>query len=135
MPPLGRPLSPTDKGRLEKMFEPWHSRSDSENTTFNNAMFLKWYNRLLDATQRLCVPQELLNLNTRNIAFGLNHHHTFVWPRHVKTEYFHSWMFSFYLDEEAFDKEVMSWPGVKHNPCKSGMHYLLPSGAIEEEGT
>jgi hypothetical protein len=40
-PPSGRPLSPTDKGLLENMFEPWHSRSNSENTMFNNAVFLK----------------------------------------------------------------------------------------------
>jgi hypothetical protein len=134
MPPSGRLLSPADKGRLEKMFEPWHSRSDSENTTFNNATFSKWYNRLLDATQRLCIPQEFLNLNTWNIAFNMNHHHTFVWPRHAKREDFHSRMLSFYLDEEAFDKEVMSWPGVKCNPCKSGMHYLLPVEILKKKG-
>jgi hypothetical protein len=134
MPPSGIPLSPVDKGLLAKMFEPWHSRSDSENTMFNNAMFLKWYNQLLDATQRLCIPHELLNLNMRNIAFGLNLHHTFVWPRHVKVEDFHSRMLSFYLDEEAFDKEVMSWPGVKCNPHKSGMHYLLPVELLKKKG-
>jgi hypothetical protein len=55
-PPAGRPLSPVDKGRLKNMFEPWHSRSNSENTSFNNTVFSKWYNRLLDATQRLCIP-------------------------------------------------------------------------------
>jgi hypothetical protein len=55
-PPSGRPLSPTDKGRLENMFETWHSRSDSENTKFNNATLLKWYNQLLDKTKRLCIP-------------------------------------------------------------------------------
>jgi hypothetical protein len=78
MPPSGRPLSPADKGRLENMFEPLHSRSDSKNTTFNNETFLKWYNRLLDATHRLCIPQEFLNLNTWNITFSMNCHHTFV---------------------------------------------------------
>jgi len=50
----------------------------------------------------------------------------FVWPKHVSREYFHTRMLLFYLDEEAFDKEVMSWLGVKHSPCKSGMHYILP---------
>jgi hypothetical protein len=75
-PPTGRQLAPADKGCLAKMFEPWHSRSDSENMEFNNVTFLKWYNQLIDATQWLCIPQELLNLNTRNIAFGLNHHYT-----------------------------------------------------------
>jgi hypothetical protein len=29
------------------------------------------------------------------------------------------------LNEEAFDKEVMSWPRVKHGPHKSRMHYIL----------
>jgi hypothetical protein len=43
-------------------------------------------------------------------------------------------MLSFYLDEEAFDKEVMSWPGVKHNPHKSGMHYLLPAELLKKKG-
>jgi hypothetical protein len=61
-----------DKGHLAKMFEPWHSRADSENTTFNNTTFSKWYNMIIDATQRLCIPQEILNYNTRNIAFNMN---------------------------------------------------------------
>jgi hypothetical protein len=38
----------------------------------------------------------------------MNCHHTFVWPRHANREYFHSWMLPFYLDEEAFNKEVTS---------------------------
>lgn len=71
-PPAGRPLALADKGRMAKMFEPWHSRVDSENTTFNNSTFSKWYNALIDATQRLRIPQELLNCNTRNIAFSMN---------------------------------------------------------------
>jgi hypothetical protein len=125
-PPMGRASTLPDKGRMAKMFEPWQSRSDSENAAFNTATFSKWYNGLIDATQRLCIPQELLNCNTRNISFSMNRHHTFVWPRHVSKEDFHSRMLPFYLDEEAFDKEVMSWPGVKHNPHKSGMHYILP---------
>ena len=29
MPPIGRPLWLVDKGLLEKMFKPWHSRLDS----------------------------------------------------------------------------------------------------------
>jgi hypothetical protein len=58
----------------------------------------------------------------------------FVWPRHVNREDFHSRMLSFYLDEEAFDKEVMSWPGVKRNPCKSGMHYILPVELLKKKG-
>jgi hypothetical protein len=52
-PPTGRQLSPADKGCLEKMFDPWNSRSDSENTTFNNMTFSRWYNRLIETTQRL----------------------------------------------------------------------------------
>jgi hypothetical protein len=58
----------------------------------------------------LYIPQEFLNLNTQNIAFSMNLHHTFVWPRHSMLEYFNTHMLPFYLDEEAFDKEVMSWP-------------------------
>jgi hypothetical protein len=34
-------------------------------------------------------------------------------------------MLLFYLDEEAFDKEVMSWLGVKHGQHKLGMHYIF----------
>jgi hypothetical protein len=58
----------------------------------------------------------------------------FVWLRYANREEFHSWMLSFYLDEEAFDKEVMSWPGVKCNPCKSGMHYVFPSELLKKKG-
>jgi hypothetical protein len=130
----GRQLSPADKGLLAKMFEPWHSRSDSENMEFNNATFLKWYNQLIDATQWLHIPQELLNLNTQNITFGINHHYTFVWSEACKPEDFHTRSLPFYLDEEAFDKEVMSWVGVKRNPRKSGMHYLLPPELLKKKG-
>jgi hypothetical protein len=31
---------------MAKMFEPWQSRPDSENTTFNATTFAKWYNGL-----------------------------------------------------------------------------------------
>jgi hypothetical protein len=82
----------------------------------------------------LCILQELLNLNTWKIALSMNHDHTFVWPRHAKREDFNTLMLPFYLDEEAFDKEVMSWPGVKHNPHKSGMHYLLPTELLKKRG-
>jgi hypothetical protein len=133
-PPTRRPFAPTDKGCLEKMFEPWQSRSDLENTAFNNTMFSKWYNRLIDATQRLRILQELLNCNTWNITFNMNFHHTFAWPRYANREDFHSRMFPLYFYEEAFDKEVMSWPGVKHNPCKSGMYYVLPVKMLKKKG-
>jgi hypothetical protein len=116
------------------MFEPWHSRSNIENTSFNNTSFSKWYNRLLDTTQRLRIPQEFLNCNMRNIAFSMNHHHTFIWPRYSNREDFHSCMLPFYLDEEAFDKEVMSWPGVKCNPRKSGMHYPMLAELMKKRG-
>jgi hypothetical protein len=49
--PTGRQFSPADKGRLAKMFEPWNTRSDSENMEFNNAAFLKWYNHINNITQ------------------------------------------------------------------------------------
>jgi hypothetical protein len=42
-------------------------------------------------------------------------------------------MLPFYLDEEAFDKEVMSWPGVKHGQRKSGMHYILPLELLKKK--
>jgi hypothetical protein len=112
-PPTGRPLALEDKGSLVNMFEPWHSRVDSEKTTFNNTTFSKWYNGLIDATQRLRISQEFLNCNTRNIAFSMNQQHMFVWPRHANMLDFHSRMLLLYLDEEAFEKEVMSWPRVK----------------------
>jgi hypothetical protein len=71
---------------------------------FNNTTFLKWYNQLIDETQWLRIPQELLIQNIRNIAFALNCHYTFVWSRHAKPEDFHMRPLPFYLDEEAFDK-------------------------------
>jgi len=43
-------------------------------------------------------------------------------------------MMFFYLDEEAFDKEVMLCPGVKHNPCKLGMIYVLPIDILKKKG-
>jgi len=42
-------------------------------------------------------------------------------------------MFPFYLDEEAFDKKVMSWLGVKRGPRKSGMHYILPVELLKKK--
>jgi hypothetical protein len=42
-------------------------------------------------------------------------------------------MLPFYLDEEAFDKEVMSWPGVKHGQRKSGMHYIFPAELLKKK--
>jgi hypothetical protein len=40
----------------------------------------------------------------------------------------------FYLDEEAFNKEVMSWPRFKHNPHKLGMNYFLPAELLKKIG-
>jgi hypothetical protein len=40
----------------------------------------------------------------------------------------------FYLDEKSFDNEVLSWVGVKCNPHKSGMHYLLPPEILKKKG-
>jgi hypothetical protein len=133
-PPARRPLALADKGRLAKMFEPWNSRADLENTTFNNMTLSNWYNKLIDAMQRLHIPQELLNCNTKNIAFSMNPHHTFVWPRHANREDFHSRMMSFYLDEKAFDKEVMSWLRVKCNLHKSRIHYIFPIELLKKKG-
>jgi hypothetical protein len=89
MPLSGRPLALADKGHLENMFEPWHSRADSKNTTFKNTVFSKWYNRLIETMQRLCIPHELLKCNMRNIAFRMNRHHMFVWLRYANMEDFH----------------------------------------------
>jgi len=55
-PLVGRQPTIPYKGCMEKMFEPWQSRPDSENTTLNNAAFSKWYNGMIDATQRLRIP-------------------------------------------------------------------------------
>jgi hypothetical protein len=49
-PPIGRMSALPEKGCMAKMFEPWKSRSDSENESFNTATFSKWYNDLIDAT-------------------------------------------------------------------------------------
>jgi hypothetical protein len=106
---MGRQLSPADKCLLANIFEPWHARFDLENIEFNNAVFLKWYNQLIDATQRICIPRELLNLHTRNILFALNRNYTFVWPRHVNPSNFHTRPLPFYMDEEILDKEILSW--------------------------
>jgi len=59
---------------------------------------------------------------------------TFVWPSYANIEKFHSCMFPFYLDKEAFDKEVMSWLGVKCNPCNSRMHYLFLAELQKKRG-
>jgi hypothetical protein len=130
---MGRNSVIPDKGHMARMFEPWQSRPDSKNTAFNAATFTKWYNSLIDATQRLRIPQDLINCNTRNISFSMNQHHTFFWPRHVSREDFHTRMLSFYLDEEAFEKEFMSWLGVKQNQRKLGMHYILPMELLNKK--
>jgi hypothetical protein len=83
-PPMRRQLEPVDKGCLTNIFEPWHAREDSKNMEFNNVAFLKWYNHLIDSTQRMRIPHEILNFHTRNISFSLNRHYTFVFPRHAK---------------------------------------------------
>jgi hypothetical protein len=49
-PTMGRQPTIPDKGRIVKMFEPWQSRPDSKNTTFNNTTFAKWYNSLIYET-------------------------------------------------------------------------------------
>jgi hypothetical protein len=132
-PPTGRASMLLDKGRMAKMFEPWQSRSYSKKANFNITVFSKWYNGLIEATQRLRILQALLNCIMRNISFSMNRHHTFLWPRHVSKEYFNLKMLSLYLDEEAFDKEVMSWPRVKCNPRKSGMHYIIPDALLKKK--
>jgi len=48
-------------------------------------------------------------------------------------ENFHTRMLSFYLDEEAFEREFMSWIGIKCNPCKLGMHYTLPVELLKKK--
>jgi hypothetical protein len=119
---------------LAELFEPWHSREDLENITLNNTKLSKWYNRLIDTTQKLCILQELLNCNTQNIAFTMNWHHTFMWLRYANMEDIHSRMLLFYLDEEGFEKEVMSWPRVKHNLWKLGMHSVFHIELLKKKG-
>jgi hypothetical protein len=48
-------------------------------------------------------------------------------------EYLYTRILSFYLDEEAFEKEVMSWLGVKRNPCKSRMHYIMATKLLRKK--
>jgi hypothetical protein len=57
-----------------------------------------------------------------------------MWPIYANKEDFHLRMLSFYLDEEAFDKKAMSWPGVKHNLRKLGMHYVFPVEMLKKRG-
>jgi hypothetical protein len=80
------------------------------------------------------MPQELLNLNTLNIYFGLNLHNTLIWLRNTNPKDFQLRFLPLYLDEETFDKELMSWIGIKHNPCKSRMKYLLPADILKKKG-
>jgi hypothetical protein len=101
---------------------------------FNNVTFMKWYNQLINATQGFCIPQDILNLNKRNITFGINHHYTFFWMRHANLKDFHTRMLPFYLEKESFEKKVMSWNNVKHNPRKLGMHYLFPAELLKKKG-
>jgi hypothetical protein len=97
-------------------------------------VFSKWYNGLIETTQRLCIPHELLNCNIRNITFIMNWHHMFVWLRHANREDFHSRMLSFHLDEEAFDKEVTSWTRFKCNPRNLRMDYVFPVDFLKNKG-
>jgi hypothetical protein len=52
--------------------------------------------------------------------------------RHVSREYFNTRILSFYLDKEAFDKEFMSWPGVKCSQRKLRMNYILPAELLKK---
>jgi hypothetical protein len=79
-------------------------------------------------TARVVEPQHLEYL------FHLNLHNTLVWSRHMKLEYFHSRLLPFYINEETFDKEFVSWTSVKCNPRKSSMHYLLPPELLKKKG-
>jgi len=56
--PVGRKLSVASGGRLAMRFEPWKSRADSSNISFNNAAFEQWYNDLINATHRR-IPRPL----------------------------------------------------------------------------
>ena len=42
-------------------------------------------------------------------------------------------MLPFYLDEESFDKEVMSWPRVKHGLRKAKMHYIFLAELLKKK--
>jgi hypothetical protein len=64
----------------------------------------------------------------------MNFYRTLVWPRYANGEEFYLCMLPLYLDEEAFYKEVMSWPGVNHNLRKLGMHYVLPVEMLKKRG-
>jgi hypothetical protein len=46
----GKGVKATRQGANGEEFEPWQSRLDLENATFNTAMFSKWYNGLIDTT-------------------------------------------------------------------------------------
>jgi hypothetical protein len=134
-PAMGRQLAIVDKGCLTKMFEPWHARPGSENMEFINVVFLKWYTQVINTTQSMCIPRELLNLNTRNISFSLNRQDTFSWPRHAKHSDFHTRPLSVYLDEHILDKDFISCPGFKFNLHKSGMHYLFPPELLKKKSS
>jgi hypothetical protein len=54
-PPMGISLVLVEKGHLAKIFEPYQSKTDLEHTTFNNVGLSKWYNGIIDTTQRLCI--------------------------------------------------------------------------------
>jgi hypothetical protein len=49
-----------------------------------------------------------------------------VRPRAADPEKFHTPPLPYYLDEEALDKEVFSWPGVKRVPKSSGYPINYP---------
>jgi len=102
--------------------------------TFNNTTLYRWYNEIIDTTQRLHIPQELLNCNTRNIVCIMNRQHMFVWLRYANREEFHSRILSFYLDKESFNKDVMLWLGVKRNPHKLGIHYVFLVEMLKKKG-
>jgi hypothetical protein len=42
-------------------------------------------------------------------------------------------MLLFYLDEESFNKEFMSWLGFKCGLRKSGMHYIFPTELLKKK--
>jgi len=96
--PVGRKLSVASGGRLAMRFEPWKSRADSSNISFNNAAFEQWYNDLINATHRR-IPRPLINKHVPKLWFGMNRDHTFVRPRGADPKELHTVALPYYMDE------------------------------------
>jgi len=92
---------------------PWRSTEGQANRNCNEHAFEQWYNKMVAITRNVSkVPLTLLDRYAHPIWFGISHSNSYVWPLTINPTTFSMRKMSFYLNENAFHNEVLSWPGI-----------------------